>query len=144
LQTFIGTDPLTLYNDREPFVVPNSVIQTPDGKFTENTTVKVENAQNYWTDFVSPTLVENLVDASYLKLREVSLSYRLPHDWVKKTPFTGIQVGLIGRNLFLWTPDENTYSDPETSSWGTGNLQGFEYGSIPSVRSYGANVRITL
>lgn len=144
LQIFIGTDPLTLYNDREPFVIPNSVIQTPDGKFTENTDVKVENAQNYWTDFVSPTLIENLVDASYLKLREVSLSYRLPQNWVKKTPFTGIQVGLIGRNLVLWTPDENTYSDPETNSWGTGNLQGFEYGSIPSVRSYGANVRITL
>ncbi|MCU7552385.1 SusC/RagA family TonB-linked outer membrane protein [Chitinophagaceae bacterium LB-8] len=144
LQAFIGTDPKTLYNDREPFVVPNSVIQTPDGKFTENTDVKVENAQNYWTDFVSPTLIENMVDASFLKLREVSLSYQLPQDWVKKTPFTAIQVGLIGRNLVLWTPDENTYCDPETNSWGTGNLQGFEYGSIPSTRSYGANVRITL
>lgn len=144
LQAFIGTDPLTLYNDREPFVVPNSVIQTPDGKFTENTDVTVENAQNYWTDYVSPTLIEHLVDASFLKLREVTLSYRLPHNWVKKTPFSGIQVGLIGRNLALWTKDTNTYSDPETSSWGTGNLQGFEYGSIPSVRSYGANVRFTL
>jgi hypothetical protein len=58
-------------------------------------------------------------------------------------PFTGLQVGLIGRNLWLKTADENTYSDPETSSFGTGNGQGYEYGSIPSVRSYGANIRVT-
>jgi TonB-linked SusC/RagA family outer membrane protein len=143
LQTFLGTDPKTLYNDREPFVIPNSVIQTADGKFEMNIT-KVQNAQNYWTDFVSRNSIEQLTDASFIKLREVSLIYRIPQNWIKKTPFSAIQVGLSGRNLFLWTPDENTYSDPETSSMGTGNLQGYEYGTIPSIRSYGANVRITL
>lgn len=143
LQTFVGTDPRTLYNDREPFVIPNSVIKTPDGKYVANTT-PVANAQDYWTNFVSPTAMENLIDASFLKLREVSLSYRLPQTLVSKTPFTGIQVGLTGRNLFMWTPKENTYADPEASSFGTGNTQGFEYGTIPSIRSYGANVRITL
>ena len=87
--------------------------------------------------------MENLVDASYLKLREVSLTYRLPKSWFSKTPNSAVQVGLIGRNLFLKTAKENTYSDPETSSFGTGNAQGYEYGSIPSIRSYGANIRIT-
>lgn len=87
--------------------------------------------------------METLVDASYVKLREVSLSYRFPQKWISNTPFSAVQVGLIGRNLFLKTAKENTYSDPEASSFGTGNAQGYEYGSIPSLRSYGANLRIT-
>jgi TonB-linked SusC/RagA family outer membrane protein len=141
LQEFVGTDPRTLLNDREPFVVPNSVIKTPDNKYVENT-VKVQNAENYWTSFSSPRGMEQLVDASYIKLRELSLTYRLPTKWFVGTPFTGINVGLSGRNLFIWTPKENTYSDPEASSFGTGNTQGYEYGAIPSVRNYGVNVRL--
>jgi hypothetical protein len=87
--------------------------------------------------------MENLVDASFLKLREVSLSYRLPKTLFGKLPISAAQIGLVGRNLFIKTAKENTYSDPETSSFGTGNAQGYEYGSIPSIRSYGANLRIT-
>ena len=142
LQEFVGTDPRTLYNDRQPFVVPNSVIQTPDGKFQTNTT-KVLNAQDYWTNYSSAVAIEQLLDASYIKLRELSLSYRLPKQWLKNSPFAGIQVGVTGRNLFLWTPKENTYVDPEASSFGTGNVQGYEYGTIPSIRNYGVNVKVT-
>jgi len=75
-------------------------------------------------------------------LLEISLSFRLRTTLFKKSFVKGITVGLSGRNLFLWTPDANTYSDPETSSFGTGNVQGFEYGTIPSLRNYGANVRL--
>jgi len=144
LQTFTGTDPLTLYNDREPFVVPNSSILDPTtGKYVENTTVKVQSAQNYWTNSFAPNGMVNLVDASFIKLREVTFMYRIPQSLVNHTPFSAVQVGLVGRNLWIKTAKENTYSDPETSSFGTGNAQGYEYGSIPSVRSYGANIRIT-
>jgi hypothetical protein len=86
--------------------------------------------------------MEHLIDASFIKLREVSLSYRLPTTLFKTSFIKGITVGFSGRNLFLWTPDENTYSDPETSSFGTGNVQGYEYGTIPSLRNYGANIRL--
>jgi hypothetical protein len=144
LQSFLGTDPLTTYNDRLPFVIPNSVIlNATTGKYEENTDVPIQSVTTYYSTHLSPRPMENLVDASYLKLREVSLTYRLPKSWFAKTPISAAQVGLIGRNLFLKTAKENTYSDPETSSFGTGNAQGYEYGSIPSIRSYGANVRIT-
>jgi TonB-linked SusC/RagA family outer membrane protein len=141
LQEFVGTDPRTLLNDRQPFVVPGSVILRPDGKYEPNTT-PVQNAENYWTSFSSPRAMEQLVDASFIKLREVAFSYKLPSSLFKKSFVKSITVGLSGRNLFLWTPDENTYADPETSSFGTGNVQGFEYGTIPSLRNYGANVRL--
>ena len=141
LQEFLGTDPRTTFNDRDPFVIPGSVIQLPDGKFEANTT-PVENADIYWYAFSSPTAMEQLVDASFIKLREASLTYRLPREWFRKIKINGITVGFSGRNLWLWTPKENTYSDPEASSFGTGNVQGFEYGTIPSIRNYGVNVRV--
>jgi TonB-linked SusC/RagA family outer membrane protein len=141
LQEFLGTDPRTTFNDRDPFVIPGSVIQLPDGKFQANTT-PVQNADIYWYAFSSPTAMEQLIDASFIKLREASLTYRLPKEWFKKAKINGITVGFSGRNLWLWTPDENTYSDPETSSFGTGNLQGYEYGTVPSIRNYGVNVRV--
>ena len=141
LQEFLGTDPRTLYNDRQPFVVPGSVILRPDGKYDPNTT-PVQNAENYWTSFSANAAVEHLLDASFIKLREVSMSYRLPSTILKKTFIKSIIVGMSGRNLWLWTPEENTYSDPETSSFGTGNIQGYEYGTVPSIRNYGANIRL--
>lgn len=140
LQEFIGTDPRTLLNDREPFVIPGSVIQTADNRFEANT-IAVD-AQDYWTVFSTATAPEQLIDASYIKLREVSLTYRLPREWFGKTKINGITIGLSGRNLWLWTPNENTYSDPETSSFGTGNTQGFDFGTIPSIRNYGVNIRV--
>jgi TonB-linked SusC/RagA family outer membrane protein len=142
LQEFVGTDPRTLLNDREPFIVPNSVIQDANGKFIENTTVKVQNAEQYWTTFSSPNAMEHLIDASFIKLREVAFNYGLPKQWLKKMPFKSASVGLTGRNLLLFTPKENTYSDPEANSFGTGNVQGYEYGTVPSLRNYGVNVRI--
>lgn len=140
-QEFVGTDPATLYNDRQPFVIPNSTIQNPDGTFSPNTEIKVANAQTYWTQQRSNA--DALIDASYVKLREVTLSYQLPASVIRKTPFSNLQVSLTGRNLFLWTPKENTYIDPEASSFGNGNVQGYEFGSLPSLRTLGANLRIT-
>jgi hypothetical protein len=83
-----------------------------------------------------------LVDASYIKLRELSLSYNLPAKWFDKTPFGGVAVGLFGNNLFLWTPKENKYTDPEINASGNGNVQGFEYTSIPSQRNFGFNIKV--
>lgn len=142
LQEFVGTDPRTLYNDRQPFVVPGSVYIDANGKYVTNTT-PVQNAENYWTSFSSPRAMEHLVDASFIKLREASLSYRLPASLFKNKPIKGVMVGISGRNLWLKTAKQNTYSDPETSSFGTGNVQGYEYGTIPSLRNYGVNVRLT-
>jgi hypothetical protein len=139
---FAGTDPITTYNNREPFVVPNSVIQNSDGSFSPNTT-PIQDVQTYWANFVSTTPSENLVDASYIKLRELSLSYRLPEKWLKHTFLSDATFSITGRNLWIKTAADNHYIDPEASSFGNGNSQGFEYGSIPSVKTIGANIRVT-
>jgi TonB-linked SusC/RagA family outer membrane protein len=82
-------------------------------------------------------------DGSYVKLRELALSYSLPSSLYKGFgPIKGIDVSLIGRNL--WIIHKNMeYADPEESlSSGNAN-QGYQSGAYPAVRSYGFNVRFT-
>lgn len=149
---FSGISPITLYNDREPFVIPNSVYLDGSGNYVENTT-PIEDVTTYWTSSSNRPASNAIIDASYIKLREVSFSYKLPVGWLKKTPFGSIQVGVVGRNLFIWTPrtqedgifsrKNNIYIDPEVSSFGNTSAQGYEFTAIPSVKSYGVNVRLT-
>lgn len=83
-------------------------------------------------------------DGSYVKLREAVLSYSLPEGIVSKLKvFKGINVSLIGRNL--WIIDKNMkYSDPE-ESLSAGNANGgYQSGSYPMVRSYGFNIKFNL
>lgn len=80
-------------------------------------------------------------DGSFVKLREMVLSYSLPESVISKFKvFKGINVSLIGRNL--WIIDKNMkYSDPE-ESLSAGNANGgYQSGSYPMVRSYGFNVK---
>ncbi|WP_242922818.1 SusC/RagA family TonB-linked outer membrane protein [Pontibacter liquoris] len=141
-QRFAGTAPETLFNDRQPYIIPNSVVEVgSSGEYVENTTpLTNDNLYDYWGNLPEGT---NIIDASFTKLREVSLSYKLPAAITEKTFFGNIEVGFSGRNLVLWTPDENTYIDPEMNSFGNGNLQGYDFSSTPSTRSWGANIRLT-
>lgn len=80
----------------------------------------------------------NVFDASYVKLRDLTLSYDLPKSIIGNA-FQGIRVSAFGRNLFAWNLD-NKGIDPENTSYGSGNIQGLEGGSLPSTRIYGFNV----
>ncbi|MBK9414606.1 MAG: SusC/RagA family TonB-linked outer membrane protein [Bacteroidetes bacterium] len=141
---FTGTDPATTFNNREPFIIPNSVVLNPDGSYGENT-VEADPFTYFANSGAALTNVhgENLLDGSYVKLRELNISYVLPKRWMSKTPFGEITLTAYGRNLWISTPEENIYLDPEVSSFGTGNVQGYDYGALPSVRSFGGMVRFT-
>lgn len=128
------------YNFRQPWIVPGSVLANGDGTFRPNTTVFVTDPNQYWNNRIAEM---NLFDASWIKLREVSLSYQLPQEWLSKLPFGSVSISAIGRNLLLITPKENVYSDPELSSFGVDNAQGFDFRQIPSVRSFGGSLRVT-
>ena len=80
-------------------------------------------------------------DASYIKLREVTLSYSLPARMIAKMgALKGLEFSLTGKNL--WIIHKNLpYADPE-DGLGAGNLQGYQSGSFPSVRSVGLNVKL--
>ncbi|MFN8277233.1 MAG: SusC/RagA family TonB-linked outer membrane protein [Chitinophagales bacterium] len=140
LQQFVGTDPLTLYNNREDFVVPNSVYKGSDGQYHTNTT-KV-HYQDYWTNYMRQDYSYNLVDASFIKLREVSLSYALPSRIFKNNKvMSGLELSVFGNNLVMWVSKQNTYSDPEVNASGASNEQGFEVYNLPSLRSIGFGLK---
>lgn len=84
---------------------------------------------------------QNVFDATYLKLRDVSLSYNLPLRDNKH--IKGVVISLYGRNLWTTGLDYKGI-DPEQTSYGSGNVQGLETGSLPSTRTYGMSVQFKL
>jgi hypothetical protein len=79
-------------------------------------------------------------DASYVKLREVTLSYILPEKWFNTIFIKGASLSFVGSNL--WILYKNLpYADPE-SGLGAGNLQGYSIGPLPTTRNFGFNVKL--
>ncbi len=89
--------------------------------------------QSYWT-VASP----NVYDASFIKLREIGLTYTLPSNLLSNTPFREISLGVFGRNLAILSSDL-PYLDPQVIA-GAGNNQGLENAQVPSTRSLGFNL----
>jgi len=87
----------------------------------------------------------SVYDATTVRLREVSLGYDLPKSLLEKTPFGVINISVSGRNLYWYSPNIPKYTnfDPETSTFGASNQQGFEYTNAPNSRRYGVNLRVT-
>lgn len=82
-------------------------------------------------------------DASFVKLREVSLSYNLPSGILDKTLFSGAKISLVGRNLAILHRNTPDGYDPESAGNTSGNIQGREYGQLPGARSMGFNLSLT-
>lgn len=80
----------------------------------------------------------SIFDATYIKLREVSLGYTLPKF---SNVVKDVRISLYGRNLAVWGLD-NGGIDPETIVGGSGNIQGLEGGIVPATRSFGFNLKI--
>jgi len=93
-------------------------------------------------------------DATNFRLREASIGYEIPLKAISFLSFVkGMKLSLVGRNLFFLYRGESKmdipgvgkrkmWFDPDMSL-GNGNWQGVEYGTLPSTRSIGANLRIT-
>ncbi len=81
----------------------------------------------------------HVYDASFVKLREASLTYNFGSQIIDATPFTNASLSLIGRNL--WIIHKNIpYSDPE-AGLSSGNAQGYQSGAYPAVREIGASLK---
>lgn len=150
---FTGTSPITLYNDRQPFIVPNSVMQTgidEDGNpvYVENTRpvlyeVLGGSANSYWDRGGLEVGGHEVITKTFVKLRNLVVSYSFPSKWLNKLPVSAVSLGFVGNNLLIWTPKENNFIDPEMTTYGTGIYAEFgEFGATPSIRSLGFNLSI--
>ncbi|MVN21550.1 SusC/RagA family TonB-linked outer membrane protein [Mucilaginibacter arboris] len=80
-------------------------------------------------------------DGSFVKLREVSLSYDFKSLFFGKSSnfIKGFTIGAFARNIIIWTPYKGI--DPETSLTGATSAQGIDYFNNPGTSSYGINLK---
>lgn len=130
---------------RERFVYPNSVIETSPGVYQKNTNVTTNTGGGgFWADGIRDNVMSNyVVSADYLKIRELSLAYEVPEAFLKRIKFIKkASIALVGRNLFMFRPKSNIYTDPEINI-GTDNPQGYNnLNQTPPTRIYGFTASI--
>jgi TonB-linked SusC/RagA family outer membrane protein len=91
-----------------------------------------------WTSIGAPHEM-HVHDASFVKLRELKLGYTFPSETLDSLPFTSASLSFVGRNL--WIIHKNApYTDPEAGV-SAGNLQGYQTGAYPAVKTYGVNLK---
>ncbi len=79
-------------------------------------------------------------DASWVKLRNVFLTFTLPDKWIKNSFLNKVQINASGGNFLLWTPFRGF--DPEGSQFAAGsNTYGFTGLNIPLTQTYGFGVK---
>lgn len=124
----------------------NEIIDA-DGNVTyvENTT-PISSVQEYWQNIGNNSNTEGSVfDASYVKLREIVVSYELPKSVIGDGFIKGLSFGIEGRNLWL-IDSEVPHVDPEANFFGPsliGGAANVEFWSVPTARSIGGNIRVT-
>jgi len=113
-----------------------------DGYFADGTkNTKYATPQNY--EYARPNYAEFVMfDASYIKLRELSVGYNFSTKFLAKTPIKTARASLVGRNLAILYRNTPHGIDPEASST-AGNGQGIERGSLPPNAIYGFNINLT-
>jgi len=149
ISLWAGTVPVTLYNMREPFIIPDAVYEI--GRDENNKPIYAENTipincyrlVNYWGNGGLDLDGSYIIDKSFIKLREVILSYDIPQKILKFIKLKNLRLNVIGRNLFIITPPDQTYVDPELTTFGTGINGDFgEFGATPTVKSFTVSLQV--
>ncbi|MBM3400369.1 MAG: SusC/RagA family TonB-linked outer membrane protein [Bacteroidetes bacterium] len=123
-----------------------------DGSITARGSLKDWGAGNVWLNQYWYTSTgggfgsvseQFIYDASWTRIRELSLSCALPKAWSDAVHVPGgISVGFTGRNLALWTKFKGV--DPETNLTGVSNGRGLDYFNNPGTKSYLFNIKFNL
>jgi TonB-linked SusC/RagA family outer membrane protein len=157
---FTGTSWHSAQNGRQNFIIPGSVIMTKaatyqaDGVtiktpavYEPNTNVITKNAgRTAWTgSTLNSTQMTYLTSAAFWKIREIALTYDIPVKNILGGAIKGAQVGIVGRNLFMFRPVTNTWTDPEFNSQnGNSNAVGnTTVYQTPATRIFGFSVKLT-
>jgi TonB-linked SusC/RagA family outer membrane protein len=145
--TASGASQLSASSGRQRFVMPNSVINTGTTAapvYVTNTNYTTKDGDIAFFDGAAFYTAAStyVTSAAFWKLREADLVFDLTSLARKSKAIKRASIGLIGRNLFMWRPKSNTWSDPEFSST-TGNSVGYETSQLPPSRFFGANLTLT-
>jgi len=147
---FSGSSIRTVYYNREKFVFPNSSYLDPvTNTYVANTSVTVSSGNSgFWSSGsrFSGVTSNSIYSGNYWKLRELAISYKLPSSVLSNIKFIkSATLSAQGRNLFIWTPNSNTWGDPDVSSNGSGsNAVGItSLSQTPPTRYFGGTLSLT-
>ncbi|UAM98483.1 SusC/RagA family TonB-linked outer membrane protein [Polaribacter litorisediminis] len=99
--------------------------------------VRIADVQTYYSNTFR-VAAPNVYDASFIKFRDVRLSYNIPAKILAKTPFNSLSLSAFGRNLGILY-SEVPFIDPQVVT-SSGNQQGLENAQIPPTSSFGFNL----
>lgn len=144
-----GMDPITAAVNDKGFNVRDAVANGGGVRIdginvtTKQPVTAYVDARAYYNGVLAKSIYEAwIVDASYIKLREIRLGYSLSRKVLGKLPITGVNIGLFARNpLMIWqkAPDG---IDPSEISTGGQSISWYESGTANTVRSYGINLNV--
>ena len=103
---------------------------------------KEVTAEEYWAHVGGSTGIAEafMYDATYVKMREMSLGWHLPMLWLKKTPLKSVKISAVARDLFYFYKDAPVNAESALSR--ADYAQAFEYGSMPPTRTFGFSINI--
>ncbi|MGB6269312.1 MAG: SusC/RagA family TonB-linked outer membrane protein, partial [Olleya sp.] len=136
---YAGTLEETLIG-RETGIVGNGVMSDGNGGFVPNNVVVAANVFNQ-ASYNNDVESSSIFDASYVKLRQLTLGYSFPAKLLKNTPIQGLKISVVGRNLAILYKVA-PHIDPETGFSSSNGEQGQEFGQYPSSRNIGFNVNL--
>lgn len=137
-----GLLPRTAEYGREPFIIPNSVLEISPGVYEENTSVYSAGDQAWWLGAQRSFLAPNSFNAKYIKLREVSVRYSLPSRSLNRLGFIkSASIALIGRNLINIRDKSNIFGESEFIYLSNIGFSGWR--TLPASRTYGLNLNLT-
>ncbi|MBO9632688.1 MAG: SusC/RagA family TonB-linked outer membrane protein [Chitinophagaceae bacterium] len=126
--------------------IPQGVVRTgtdPNGKPVYQKNTRPVDPGVYWPGYYSDDhgiLTPFLYDASYIKVRELMAGYSFTKKFVEKLGLSAASISIVSRNPFII--HKNVPNVDPDSNYNNGNGQGFEYGSLPSRRSWGLNLNV--
>lgn len=102
--------------------------------------IPIVKGEYFFRTVMDPIIESNVYSATFVRLRELRLSYDLHPKLLSKAKFKNASIYLVGRNLWLKSALPNL--DPEMDS-GNGNVRGEEYLVVPQTASYGIGLNIS-
>jgi TonB-linked SusC/RagA family outer membrane protein len=145
---FSGSSAHSAYYNRERFVFPNSAYLNTEGDYVDNTNVTIsDGGAGFWTNGTyNRNAYSNYVYAGdYWKWREATLSYQVPRSVLGKVSniIKDIRISVQGRNLLLWLPPSNEYTDPDYSANDNNAIGVSTLAQSPPTRYFGGTISIT-
>ena len=129
----------TSFDRQQTFILPGV---TTSG--TPNTT-QITATRAYFNNLGFGGVDLNVFDGSTLRLREVSLAFRIPTKLLDKTPFGSLSITASGQNLWYraFNFPKGANFDTNVAGTGVGNGLGLDFLNGPSSKRYGLSVKAT-